>query len=477
MMKTLRYSILFVLTLVCGITFAQQEPTVFWNATRLKSYSIDDVIKPDVLSYIWSEDTQNGYFKASAYYDKTNYASESWLSNTVAINLSEYTKAYLSFDHTGKFFGDITKEVSVWARSGDNDWEQLTIQNFPSNNDWTFVNSGKIDLSKFVGKESFYLAFKYTSTDAAAGTWEIKNIELSGIGTAAGSVGNPYDMASMNLTFALIEILGKSIYNIENDALFYVKAKISKIDEVSTNYGNATFWISEDGTEKDQLMVYRAKSLEKTKFTAEDEIKVGDEVIICGRAMLYAAKEDDTPTRQITSGYIYSLNGNTKAGETPEPTVKEISVADALTIINALENGKTTGEEYIVKGIVTVVDEISTSYGNATFDIVDKAGDTSVLKVYRAKDAEGQKITDAEIVKVGDEVVVQGKLQKYVKNDVVTPEVAQNGKILTVNGKSTGILNVETEEADAPVYNLSGQRVEKTVKGVYIKNGKKYIAK
>lgn len=43
----------------------------------------------------------------------------------------------------------------------------------------------------------------------------------------------------------------------------------------------------------------------------------------------------------------------------------------------------------------------------------------------------------------------------------------------------TGINNIITEatDADAPVYNLSGQRVGKNAKGVLIKNGKKYVVK
>ena len=73
------------------------------------------------------------------------------------------------------------------------------------------------------------------------------------------------------------------------------------------------------------------------------------------------------------------------------------------------------------------------TYGNATFDIADATGGAT-LKVFRAKDANGENITDANYVKVGDKVTVQGKLQKYVSGETVTPEVAQGGKILSVGG-------------------------------------------
>ena len=258
----------------------------------------------------------------------------------------------------------------------------------------------------------------------------------------------------------------------------YIKGKIANIKyEFSAQYGTATFFISADGKDEYTFQCYSVYTLENKPWVeGNTQIKVGDEVIICGKVTNFKGTTPETASKQA---YIYSLNGVTKnegGSETPD-TPNEITVAKALEIIAALEDGKTTSEEYIIKGIVTAVDEISTSYGNATFDIADNAGDATVLKVFRAKDAEGQKITDENIVKVGDEVVVQGKLQKYVKNDVVTPEVAQNGKILTVNGQSTGITILKATQVEAPLYNLAGQRVDANYKGVVIKNGQKMIQK
>ena len=42
----------------------------------------------------------------------------------------------------------------------------------------------------------------------------------------------------------------------------------------------------------------------------------------------------------------------------------------------------------------------------------------------------------------------------------------------------TGVVSVATEAEDAPIYDLSGRRVQQTTKGgVYVTNGKKFIAK
>ena len=295
--------------------------------------------------------------------------------------------------------------------------------------------------------------------------------EKSGLGTSLE------DLMTPNQANVLGGILQKDA---ASDMDFYIKGKIAKIKyEFSAQYGTATFFISADGNNDYTFQCYSVYYLENKPWVeGNTQIKVGDEVIICGKIVNYQGNTPETVSKQA---YIYSLNGVTKneGGENPQPSdeVKEVTVAKALEIINALESGKTTSEEYVITGIVTTIDEISTNYGNATFDIADNAGDAAILKVYRAKDAEGQKITDENIVKVGDTVKVQGKLQKYVKNDVVTPEVASGCKILTVNGKSTGITSIKSDDADAPLFNLAGQRVDASYKGVVIKNGKKMLQK
>ena len=48
-----------------------------------------------------------------------------------------------------------------------------------------------------------------------------------------------------------------------------------------------------------------------------------------------------------------------------------------------------------------------------------------------------------------------------------------------VEDSSTGINGIDADAADdnTPIYNLSGQKVTKSYKGVVIKNGKKYMQK
>ena len=52
-----------------------------------------------------------------------------------------------------------------------------------------------------------------------------------------------------------------------------------------------------------------------------------------------------------------------------------------------------------------------------------------------------------------------------------------DARISLPGGETTAISTIETVEAGAAVYNVSGQRVQKTVKGLYIVNGKKLMVK
>lgn len=156
--------------------------------------SYDEVL-PEELTYVWSWGGADYGMKASAFANKTNYASTGWLiSPEITLGGSE---ANFSFDEATNFFADIEsakKEASVWVRVSGGDWEQVTDYAFPESMSWTFVNSGEIDLSKYCGS-TIQIGFKYTSTAAKAGTWEVKNFVVNAqegtVGENPGFFGKP----------------------------------------------------------------------------------------------------------------------------------------------------------------------------------------------------------------------------------------------------------------------------------------------
>lgn len=64
---------------------------------------------------------------------------------------------------------------------------------------------------------------------------------------------------------------------------------------------------------------------------------------------------------------------------------------------------------------------------------------------------------------------------------LVVESTGSNAKAVKVNwpgDETTGISDIRTDKAnDEAIYNIAGQRVTKATKGIYIKNGKKFIAK
>lgn len=120
----------------------------------------------------------------------------------------------------------------------------------------------------------------------------------------------------------------------------------------------------------------------------------------------------------------------TPAGEGTEAS--PYNVCKALTLINA---GQASSSEVYVSGKICSIKEVDTGqYGNATFNISDDgtAIENGQLTIFRTMYLDGAKFTDANQIKVGDEVVIWGKLVLY---GGTTPEVTQGGKIIKINGE------------------------------------------
>ena len=153
-----------------------------------------------------------------------------------------------------------------------------------------------------------------------------------------------------------------------------------------------------------------------------------------------------------------------------------------MEIINGLKPSAKTEKEYIVTGFVVGDPDFQRNkdgelYGNVNLEIADEAGGTPTLTIFRAKSYDNAPFTEEtlNLIKAGDKVVFQGKLQRYVKDEVETPELV-NGYLIKVE-PATGIQSMKISATNGAVYNLAGQRVEKATKGIYIQNGKKFIVK
>ena len=241
--------------------------------------------------------------------------------------------------------------------------------------------------------------------------------------TGNGTVENPYtaaDAIAMNAANAL-----------PADTAFYTGV-ITSIKEVSTQFGNATYTIAASADAQETLEVFRGYFLQGHKFTAKDQIKVGDNVVVKGKLVFY----NEQTLELGTSNYIYSLNGKTTDDTkvTPKDTAS-YTVAQALAVLKA---GTATTDVVYVTGKVSKIKEISTQFGNATFNISDDGANIDTLYVFRGKYLNNAKFTAEDQLKVGDEVKIAGVLENYTKSDVTTPQLV-NSWLVSVKSAETPI--------------------------------------
>ena len=290
-----------------------------------------------------------------------------------------------------------------------------------------------------------------------------------GTPTGTGTEADPY-----NVTAALAKI--KPLKGGENTGEIFVKGKIRSVKEVDTgNFGNATYFISDDITKKmDSLQIYRSKYLGNAKFTAKDQIQAGDEVVIRG---IFVNFKGNTPESEPNKSWIHSLNGKTVEAETLVPgepkgagtETEPYNVTAALAKIKTLGE-KDTLKNLYVKGKIRYIKEVNLEkYGSATYYISDdNTKKMDSLYIFGSKFLNNEKFKAKDQIKVGDEVVVVGsfvnfkgntpgaaggKTHLYMLNGKKEvggttpekPETPQTGKGLSIEGQVVTLTNANTE--------------------------------
>ena len=139
-------------------------------------FTIQDVLLPEELTYVWSYASNYSCMKASAYVGQA-YATESWLVSP-AIDLSDVNAATLKFDQAVNYASPQGALSMMISTNYDGDvttanWTELNLSQWPAGSNWTFMNS-TADLTNYAG-QTVTIAFKYTSNTSAAATWEVKN--------------------------------------------------------------------------------------------------------------------------------------------------------------------------------------------------------------------------------------------------------------------------------------------------------------
>lgn len=309
-------------------------------STGQGNFTIDNKTLPAGSNYVWKHATYNtdNYMIASGYVGGKTLASESWLVSPV-IDLTKATTATLKFSHACNKFADeasMKSQISVQVREENGEWATLSFDKYGSNAGWTFVDA-TADMNAYVGKKVQF-AFKYTSSDTSAGSWEVKNISVVGTGeTGENGGGNTPDVPSTGQG----DGTKANPYDIEaaqakqDGTNAWVKAYIvgSVIDK---SYDTDVRFGTESASKTNVIIAASASETDKSKCIpvqlptgevrnalnlAENASMLGKEVLLYGQLTKYFGVPGlKSVTAAVVDGQLIGTDPDAGGGETPEPT-------------------------------------------------------------------------------------------------------------------------------------------------------------
>lgn len=255
--------------------------------------------------------------------------------------------------------------------------------------------------------------------------------EPKGTGTAA----DPFNIAGI---IKYIEDGGSA------DQEVYTKGKVVSVKAGSfdATYGSLKYYISDDGTTNNQFYVYNGYAgPNRTKFSGEDALKPGDEVVICGKAKNYNGTNE-----YDANNYLVSLNGKPTSGSTTPDTPADGYINETFSKSFGSFTAKT------IKGTAWVID--SHGYAKATgYDNASKITTPSESYIVsKAIDLSASKSATLEFSYILRYVTKNGVPVEGVKNQVLITDNYTGDPATTKWTDITGTMKEGTDWATWETY-------------------------
>lgn len=255
--------------------------------------------------------------------------------------------------------------------------------------------------------------------------------EPKGTGTAA----DPFNIAGI---IKYIEDGGSA------DQEVYTKGKVVSVKAGSfdATYGSLKYYISDDGTTNNQFYVYNGYAgPNRTKFSGEDALKPGDEVVICGKAKNYNGTNE-----YDANNYLVSLNGKPTSGSTTPDTPADGYINETFSKSFGSFTAKT------IKGTAWGID----SYGYAKATGYDNASKITTPSesyiVSKAIDLSASKSATLEFSYILRYVTKNGVPVEGVKNQVLITDNYTGDPATTKWTDITGTMKEGTDWATWETY-------------------------
>lgn len=281
--------------------------------------------------------------------------------------------------------------------------------------------------------ESAYLLI---SKDNSLGLPAIKGYKLTRIIGTMNDSGNPSTKAKICITDGTTVIPGGTaqlwdtkgndytytLTDTEENTVYYMSATEAnaQLIKLALTYEAATpsapkYAISFATVEGGTLSASAIKAEEGTEITLTAEPQLSYEfnndwsvTATDGTVINVVDNKFTMPAQDVTvSGTFTSNIKYDHAGTENDP----YNVLDVLKLIETLENGAKSSE-INAKGVIKSITEVSTAYKNATYTIGDETTSETVT-IYRGKYINGTDFTSTDQIKIGDEVVIKGRVTNY----------------------------------------------------------------
>ena len=143
---------------------------------NLEGWTLQQGELTEGLKAVWEQHAKYG-LKATGHYGGKpgkNADTEAW---AISPEVELKKTSFLTFEHAIGYKTDASTQ-SLYIREGaTGEWHTLEVKTWPTGKNFTYVNSGVIDLKDYTGKKVQF-GFKYTSKTEGAATWEIKNFKV-----------------------------------------------------------------------------------------------------------------------------------------------------------------------------------------------------------------------------------------------------------------------------------------------------------
>ena len=421
MNKILRQSFIAVLALIANVSFAGVSTIDF---TKLTVTTVSDENNKENNGYTFT----SGDFTFTA---KKNNGQTAPTQNTNSKDLRHYAKNTITISGA-----KMTKMVFTISNAGKSRWAKVTASEGTMTVD---VNSGTATWENTVGSSSVTVTVgdknEYgTEAKTKAGQFNADKVDITSDGQGGGETPTPPAEETKAENIAAFKALASgttATLTLKDAQVVYKNVYTTKSGATNTEYyvRDASGAIQFFNTGLDLKVNQILNGTVEVKYSPYND-------------MPEAAKSTNTSAEKLTI----------TDGEVAVPT--KVTVADLAT-------DKYLCDLVTVENVNITTEEDSTHTNNYLV-----SGDDKVMIYDKFK----TNVTISE----GEGYDVTGVLVTAKLSGNIVKELAPISAPIP-----TGINNISAavDSADAPVYNLSGQRVGKNAKGVLIKNGKKYVVK